>query len=387
MILPPATLGVLGGGQLGRYFVIAAQQMGYRVAVFDPDKHSVAGRIADTHLVADYNDEAALKRLASLCAAVTTEFESVPSATLAFLSDSIPVRPGAGALAISQDRSAEKSFLKAHSFPHVPYALIRCEDDILQADASLFPAILKVARFGYDGKGQMRVADRQAALHAFALFKQGKCVLEQQQNLDYEVSLVLTRTENGEMSYFPLAGNRHRDGILDYSIVPAPQATRAMATQAQEIAGDIAAGMAYVGTLSVEFFVVNGRLMVNEVAPRPHNSGHFTLDACASSQFEQQVRALCGLPLGDVSAHSNAVMVNLLGDLWYPDGSKHAREPDWQKLLAVPNLKLHLYGKHHARPGRKMGHFTVLGDDPDKVRDTALACRAAIGAGECGQPN
>lgn len=380
MILPPATLGVLGGGQLGRYFVIAAQQMGYRVVVFDPDKHSVAGRIADTHLVADYHDEAALTRFASLCAAVTTEFESVPSSTLAFISDSIPVRPGAGALAISQDRSAEKSFLKAHGFPHVPYALIRTEADIHQADATLFPAILKVARFGYDGKGQLRVADRQAALDAFRQLQQEKCVLEQQMRLDVEVSQVLTRTEQGEITGF-LAENQHRNGILDCSVVPARHASSALAAQAKEIAGCIAEGMGYVGTLCVEFFVVNGRLLVNEVAPRPHNSGHYTLDACVTSQFAQQVRALCGLPLGDVRVHCAAVMVNLLGDLWFAHGGDQPREPDWQKLLGIPNLQLHLYGKQHARPGRKMGHFTVLGEDPDKVRDIALTCRAAIGFG------
>jgi 5-(carboxyamino)imidazole ribonucleotide synthase len=381
MILPPATLGVLGGGQLGRYFVIAAQQMGYRVVVLDPDENSVAGRIADTHLVAAYDDEAALTRFAGLCAAVTTEFESVPADSLAFLSDSIPVRPGAGALTISQERGAEKSFLTAHGFPHVPYALIRSEDDIQQADLTLFPAILKVVRFGYDGKGQVRVADRQAALQAFGQLKREKCVLERQMPLDAEVSLVLTRSEQGEVAYFPLAENRHRDGILDYSRVPARQVSSAQAAQAREIAGGIAVGMDYVGTLSVEFFVAAGRLLVNEVAPRPHNSGHFTLDACLSSQFEQQVRALCGLPLGDVTAHCAAVMVNLLGDLWFAGGSKQAREPDWQTLLLVPNLKLHLYGKQDARPGRKMGHFTVLGDDPEKVYDIALACRAAIGAG------
>jgi len=378
MILPPATLGMLGGGQLGRFFVMAAHELGYRVVVLDPDPNSPAGRIADEHLCADYADAEALDRLAQGCAAVTTEFENVPADALAYLSKFVPVRPDADSVRTCQNRSAEKAFLKRHGFPHAPYADIRSEDDIRSANAGLFPGILKVARFGYDGKGQARVADRDEALAAFRQFKGEPCVLEQLQTLDYEVSVVLARTHDGRVKCFPTAENSHRRGILDVSIVPA-RASGCLRGNAEEIAEGIAQKMEYVGTLAVEFFVVRGQLQVNEMAPRPHNSGHYTIDACVTSQYEQQVRALCGLPLGDARAHSPAVMVNLLGDLWYLDDDKHAHEPDWAKLHAVPNLKLHLYGKHHARHGRKMGHFTVVGEDPQKTLDVALAARAAVG--------
>ncbi|MCM2308175.1 MAG: 5-(carboxyamino)imidazole ribonucleotide synthase [Sulfuritalea sp.] len=369
---------MLGGGQLGRFFVIAAHELGYRAVVLDPDAQSPAGRIADQHLVAEYDDEDALNQMAESCAAVTTEFENVPSGSLAYLSKFLPVRPSAAAVGISQNRSAEKGFLKQHGFPHAPYADIRSEADIVLANAGLFPGILKVARFGYDGKGQVRVADRDEALLAFRQLKNEPCVLEQRLALDYEVSVVLARDEAGRVKCFPVAENSHRHGILDVSMVPA-RTTGCMAGDAQEIAEGIAQEMGYVGTLAVEFFVVRGQLLVNEMAPRPHNSGHYTIDACVSNQFEQQVRALAGLPLGEARAHSAAVMVNLLGDLWYRRDPQHSHEPDWAQLLAVPNLKLHLYGKHHARPGRKMGHFTVIGNDARQVQELALAARRLIG--------
>lgn len=378
MILPPATLGLLGGGQLGCYFILAAHEMGYRVMVIDPDRNSPAGRIADEHLVAAYDDLNALGHMAGSCAAVTTEFENVPANTLAHLAKFVPVRPGAEAVAICQNRSAEKGFLKQHGFPHAPYADIFAEDDIRCVDAGLFPGILKAARFGYDGKGQARVRDRDEALLAYRQFKDEPCILERMLPLDTEISVVLARNESGQTTCFPVSENRHSHGILDVSIAPAG-ASACLMSDAEELAKDIARKMAYIGTLGVEFFVVDGRLHVNEMAPRPHNSGHYTLDACITNQFEQQVRALCSLPQGNAKAHSAAVMVNLLGDLWYPDGSRQAREPDWHRLLSVPRLKLHLYGKQEARPGRKMGHFTVLGDDPEQVRETAMAARAAIG--------
>lgn len=383
MILPPATLGMLGGGQLGRYFVIAAQQLGYRVTVLDPDVNSTAGRIADLHIAAAYDDRDALSRMAESCAAITTEFESVPAETLAYLATFVPVQPSAAALAICQERSAEKGFLKKHGFPHAPYADIRSGNDILNVSVDLFPGILKVARFGYDGKGQVRVNDKEETLAAFRQFKNEPCVLEKQMALDYELSVVLTRGASGEIKCFPVAENHHRQGILDHSIVSAQGAASELSIKVTAIAEKIAASMAYVGTLSVEFFVVAGQLYVNELAPRPHNSGHYTLDACLTSQFEQQVRALCGLPLGEVTAHSAAVMVNLLGDIWFANNPEHAHEPDWEKLLAYPSLKLHLYGKHDARPGRKMGHFTVLGDTLEKPYATAMAARAAIGISDC----
>ncbi|WP_131111837.1 5-(carboxyamino)imidazole ribonucleotide synthase [Sulfuricystis thermophila] len=380
-ILPPATLGMLGGGQLGRFFVIAAHEMGYRVVVLDPDPASPAGKIADLHIAAAYDDADALERLAGQCAAVTTEFENVPADTLAYLAKFVTVRPSAEAVAICQNRSAEKAFLKRHGFPHAPYADITSEDDLRNANAGLFPGILKVSRFGYDGKGQARVDSREEAIAAWASFRREPCVLEQQLKLDYEVSVVLARDEAGRVKCFPTVENRHRKGILDVSIAPA-RTSGCLAGNAEEIAEGIAQKMDYVGTLGVEFFVVHGQLYVNEMAPRPHNSGHYTLDACVTNQFEQQLRALCGLPLADPRQHSAAVMVNLLGDIWYREDPHHAKEPDWSQLLAIPNLKLHLYGKHHPRPGRKMGHFTVIGNDAAVVQKSALAARHAMGIGD-----
>ncbi len=376
MILPPATLGMLGGGQLGRFFVAAAHEMGYQVWVLDPDTNSPAGKIADHHLQAAYTDFAALDTLAEGCAAITTEFENVPAQTLEYLAKFVPVRPSAAAVAVCQNRIHEKTFLQVNGLPHGPFAAIAGEDDLREIGAHLFPGILKVARFGYDGKGQAVVNSREEALVAFANFKGEHCVLEQKLALDYEVSVVLARDENGRVQCFPTGENSHMRGILDVSIVPA-RASGCVRNDAEEIAARIAEKLDYIGTMGVEFFVSRGQLYVNEMAPRPHNSGHYTLDACVTDQFEQQVRALCGLPLGESRAHSAAVMVNLLGDLWY-EGDRY-REPDWAKLTAIPNLKLHLYGKHHARPGRKMGHFTVVGDDPIQVQAAAMAARAAIG--------
>ncbi len=376
MILPPATLGMLGGGQLGRFFVTAAHEMGYRVWVLDPDKNSPAGQIAERHFCVDYNDYAALDEFANGCAAITTEFENVPADTLDYLAKFVPVRPSAAAVSVCQNRIVEKSFLRDNGFPHGPFIAVNNENDLKTAPNDLFPAILKVARFGYDGKGQATVNNREEALVAFGRFKGEHCVLEQRLPLDYEVSVVLARDEHGKVRCFPTGENQHTNGILDVSIVPA-RTTGCVKSDAEEVAACIAEKLGYVGTMGVEFFVSRGRLIVNEMAPRPHNSGHYTLDACVTNQFEQQVRALCGLPLGEPRAHSAAVMVNLLGDLWY-DG-EHYREPDWSKLYAFHSLKLHLYGKHHARPGRKMGHFTVIGEDPATVQEAALAARAAIG--------
>lgn len=384
MILPPATLGMLGGGQLGRFFVSAAHEMGYKVWVLDPDSHSPAGLVADRHLIAAYDDYVALDTLGAECAAVTTEFENVPADTLDYLSKFIPVHPAASAVAVCQNRIAEKTFLAEHGLPHGPFAVIRGEDDIRAADAGLFPAVLKVARFGYDGKGQARVADREQALAAFQHFKAEPCVLEKMLTLDFEVSVVLARDEAGTVRAFPASENRHRNGILDVTIAPAlalASLSADMQGSAERIAERIADKLGYVGTLGVEFFVCGGELFVNEMAPRPHNSGHHTIDACDVSQYEQQVRALCGLALATPRQHSAAVMVNVLGELWYEDGKGHGtyREPDWSVLHAVPGLRLHLYAKHHARAGRKMGHFVVIGDDPAQVLERALQARAAIG--------
>lgn len=384
VILPPATLGVLGGGQLGRYFVRAAHELGYRVIVLDPDPGSPAGLIADHHLVAGYQDADALRELAARCAAITTEFENVPAATLRWLADQQrPVRPSAAAVAVCQDRLEEKRFLTRNGLPLGPYAEIHHEQDIDNAPATLFPAILKTARLGYDGKGQARVTTPEAAREAFRRMGGVACVMEKQLVLQSEVSVVLAREANGHMVSFPPTQNHHTHGILDYSMVPAPDISPALANEAQRLAQEVARHLDYVGTLSVEFFVVDNSLRVNEMAPRPHNSGHYTIDACNTNQFEQQVRALCGLPLGDSKAHSAAVMVNLLGDLWhYTDSNGQALEtplpPDWSVLLSIPNLKMHFYGKEQPRPGRKMGHFTVQGDVAADVVATAMAARAAL---------
>lgn len=377
-ILPPATLGMLGGGQLGRFFVHAAHEMGYQVWVLDPDPNSPAGRVADRHLTADYEDFAALDQMAEVCAAVTTEFENVPAATLEYLAKFIPVRPGAAAVAVCQNRIAEKTFLADNSLPHGPFIAVRSGDDLAGASAEMFPAILKVARFGYDGKGQATVHDVAEAANAWQGFGAEACVLEKRLSLDCEVSVVLAREECGAVSIFPVAENQHRRGILDVSITPA-RVSGELADRARQVAEHVATRLDYVGTLAVEFFVSGGQLYVNEMAPRPHNSGHATIDANIADQYMQQVRALCALPLADARAHSAAVMVNLLGDLWYRDGDERAHEPDWAALHAVPNLRLHLYGKHHARPGRKMGHFTVVGTDLDEVVEVAMTARRAIG--------
>lgn len=369
----PATLGMLGGGQLGRYFVAAAHELGYRVWVLDPDPASPAGRIADRHLAVDYEDEAALADFAAGCAAVSTEFENVPASTLDALALHTIVRPRAGAVAVCQDRIVEKTFLRDHGLPIGPVAFVRTAADLDGVDDDLFPAILKRARFGYDGKGQATVATRAEALAAFEAFGAVDCVLEHRLPLDVEVSVVLARSVDGGVEVFATAENQHRNGILDVTITPA-RVDPALDADARALAVRIAEALDYVGTLAVEMFVSGGTLVVNELAPRPHNSGHVTLDSTVTSQFEQQVRALCGLPLGSPWAHSAAVMVNVLGDVW-PDGG----EPPWALLARDPDLKLHLYGKTEARPGRKMGHLTVLGTDVEAALAKAQAARSALG--------
>jgi 5-(carboxyamino)imidazole ribonucleotide synthase len=373
MIFPPSTLGMLGGGQLARFFVIAAHEMGYKVVVLDPDKKSPAGLLADKHLCAAFDDAEALNEIADTCAAVTTEFENVPASTLEALACRVPMHPAASAVAICQHRMREKDFLRDHGFPHVPYVEINSEKDIPATDSRLYPGILKVARFGYDGKGQVRVATAEEVLAAFTAFKSEPCILERRLTLDYEVSVVLARDLFGNIAAFPTVENTHRDGILDVSIAPA-RCSVEIHQQAHTLACRVAEKLGYVGTLGVEFFVCDGSLYVNEMAPRPHNSGHFTIDACVTNQFEQQVRALCGLPLGDPRLHSKAVMVNLLGDVW-PEG----KEPEWRVLFSKAGLKLHLYGKHEARPRRKMGHFTVVGNKADEVLKSAMDARLQIG--------
>ena len=377
MINAPATLAMLGGGQLGRFFVNAAHELGYRVIVVDPQEGCPAGLIADEYIVADYDDAEALEYIAKNCAAATTEFENVPAKTLEVLSKYIPVHPSASAVAVAQDRIIEKTFLRDNGFTTAPFFVIENESDFNEVTDDYFPAILKISRFGYDGKGQERVSSIEEAKQAFQDFG-APCVIEKMLSLDLEVSVVMARNENGDSECFTLAENQHSDGILDISIVPA-RTTQDLLDKAKQVANELAEKLEYVGVLAVEFFISNDKLLVNEIAPRPHNSGHFTIDACVTSQYEQQVRALCGLRLGAPQSHNASVMVNLLGDLWFQKGSEKSIEPAWNVLTTIPNLKLHLYGKTSARPGRKMGHFVVVDRQMDSALDVALDARKKIG--------
>ena len=376
VILPPAMLGMLGGGQLGRFFVIAAHEMGYKVTVLDPDSNSPAGKIADVHICAAFDDQAALLKLASSCAAITTEFENVPADSLSLLAKIKPVRPSAYSVAIAQHRVSEKNFLKQAGLPVAPFVVINQAEDLPADGEAIYPAILKVARFGYDGKGQARVSNRQEALTAFNAFEHEECVLEKMLKLDYEVSVVLARDAQGNVASFPTSENSHLNGILDVSIAPA-RGSDAISHQAQKLASMVAEKLDYTGVLGVEFFVCDGELLVNEMAPRPHNSGHYTIDACITNQFEQQVRVLTGLPLGSAKQHSSAVMVNLLGDIW-PSADE---APAWLAALAQSQLKMHLYGKQAARAGRKMGHYTVLSANRDEAIKLAMQVRAELNIG------
>jgi 5-(carboxyamino)imidazole ribonucleotide synthase len=360
-ILPPAWLGVMGGGQLGRMFCHAAQSMGYKVCVLDPDPNSPTGAAADKHLLADYLDEKALAEMAMLCAAVTTEFENVPAKALEFLAHRCKVSPGARPVSIAQDRVLEKQFAQSAGARVAPFSAINSDTDIAKTSDDLYPGILKSARMGYDGKGQVRVANKDEARVAFIGLKRVPCVLEKQLQLLREVSVVLGRSADGAIVCLPIAENEHRNGILARTIVPARLDER-LAAEVTQAAGKIAQTLDYVGVLCVEFFIVNGpdglTWVVNEMAPRPHNSGHFSINGCVTSQFELQVRAMAGLPMpsGSANAMSASVMLNVLGDIWPSSG-----EPAWDTVLINPYVKLHLYGKAEARPGRKMGHITLVG--------------------------
>ena len=380
--LPPgATLGVMGGGQLGRMFVHAAQAMGYRTAVLEPDASSPAGLVAHRHVATAYTDAAGLAELAAGCDAVTTEFENVPAASLRALAGRLPVAPAASAVEICQDRAAEKRHFQAAGVPCAPFATIESEADLAAPGvAALLPGILKTARLGYDGKGQATVATPAELAAAWESLGRAPCVLEQRLPLALELSVIVARGRDGAIVNLPVQQNLHRDGILAVTQVPAPDVSPELAAQAVECAGRLAAEMGYVGVLCVEFFVLaDGRLVANEMAPRPHNSGHYSIDACDLSQFGLQVRALAGLPLVPPRLHSAAVMLNLLGDLWFDGSDSEPREPDWAAVLALPGVHLHLYGKTDARRGRKMGHLTVTAGDAEGARRTALAACAALG--------
>lgn len=373
MILPDSTLGVLGGGQLGRMFTLAAHSMGYRVVVLDPDPHSPAGLIAGQHIKADYRDRAALQMLGDECAAITTEFENIPAESLEFLEQYAPVRPGADAVCIAQNRIDEKNYIRQLDLSTAPFAAIYEAADIEEAVAGLQPPLLlKTASMGYDGKGQHQVSNADEARAAFLQMGSAPCVLEEMVELEREISVILVRNIDGLTAVYPAGENSHVNGILDTTIVPSAAASDITAA-AVDMAQQLASAMNYCGVLAVEFFCTRqGELLVNEIAPRPHNSGHYTVDACATSQFEQQVRMMCGLQPGDTRLLSAVVMTNLTGDIWR-DG-----QPAWQHVLDEPGAHLHLYGKREARPGRKMGHINCLADDTDSALQVTARIRAAL---------
>jgi 5-(carboxyamino)imidazole ribonucleotide synthase len=368
-ILPGSTLGILGGGQLGRMFVTAARTMGYEVMVLDPDPHSPAGSMATEHVQAEYTDRRALERMAQHCAVITTEFENVPADALDYLSRKLPVHPSAQALAVTQNRISEKRFIQSLGLATSPFVAIETEADLAQVDQVVYPAILKTATLGYDGKGQIVCANAESVAGAFKTLNM-PCVLEQRINLKMEISVVLARSETGECFCFPVAQNEHVNGILDVTMAPA-DIDESLQKKAQQAAQTIARGLNYCGVLAVEFFISNtGQLLVNEVAPRPHNSGHFTLDACYCSQFEQQVRMVCGLAAGNGELHTPVAMLNVLGNVWPPQGV-----PNWNEVIEIDRAKLHLYGKKSARIGRKMGHINFLADSVENAVENLTRAR------------
>ncbi|MDR2332119.1 MAG: 5-(carboxyamino)imidazole ribonucleotide synthase [Burkholderiaceae bacterium] len=379
VILPGATLGVLGGGQLGRMFAQTAQAMGYFTAVLDKDETSPAGLVSHHHIRTGYEDPQGLAELASLCVAVTTEFENVPAGSLDTLAQSVPVSPAGSAVAIAQNRAAEKAHFVKCGVPCAPYAVIETPEQLAAVNDALLPGILKTARMGYDGKGQVRVKTREELNTAWEQLGRVACVLEKMLPLALECSVIVARGRDGTIVNLPVQRNLHRDGILAVTEVyegslPATQVEKAIAA-----ARSVAIGLDYVGVLCVEFFVLNdGMLVVNEIAPRPHNSGHYSQNACDVSQFELQVRCMANLPLTQPRQHSPSIMLNLLGDLWFKD-SADARTPAWDQVLALPGCTLHLYGKHDAKRARKMGHLNITGATPESVRATALKAAAILG--------
>lgn len=377
-VLPGSYLGILGGGQLGRMFTHAAQAMGFKVCVLDPDPNSPTGQVADQHIQANYDDLVALKKMAAICQSVSTEFENVPAKTLDDLEAlGVYVAPTSSGVSIAQNRVAEKEFLKTWQkeagIGPAPYCVIESVSDLNKVPESLFPGILKTARMGYDGKGQVTVHHPHELSQAWNGFGQVVCVLEKRMNLAFEVSALVARGHDDEVLAYPVAQNVHKNGILHTTTVPAPSLS---ATQEEKIIGaakEIIRRLNYVGVLCVEFFVLDGgEIVANEIAPRPHNSGHYTQNACITSQFEQQVRAMARLPLGSTELVKPSIMLNLLGDEWFVNGQ--VSEPAWQEVLKLTPAKLHLYGKSEPRKGRKMGHINFVGQS-DEVQ---MACKKSI---------
>ena len=392
-LLPGSTLGVLGGGQLGRMWAHTAQRMGYHTAVLDPDAQSPAGLVSHHHIHTGYLDTAGLQQLASVCQAVTTEFENVPADALAQLATTLPVSPAASAVAVAQDRAREKAHFVTCGVPVAPHAVIDTAEQLAAVADHLLPGILKTSRMGYDGKGQLRVNTRDELNAGWAKLGSVPCVLEKMLPLASECSVIVARGLDGAMVNLPVQRNLHRDGILAVTEVFAGNVPEALAQQAITAAKAVAQELNYVGVLCVEFFVladggdVASRLVVNEIAPRPHNSGHYSQDACDVSQFELQVRTMADLPLTQPRLHSPAVMLNLLGDLWFKEYAEKLgsetnslqTEPAWQQVLALPGAHLHLYGKREARVGRKMGHLNITAATPEAALTVALQAAAILG--------
>ena len=388
-LLPGTTLGVLGGGQLGRMWSHAAQAMGFRTAVLDPDPHSPAGLISHVHVCADYLDPMGLANMAAQCQAITTEFENVPAEALRQLGLTLPCAPSAQPVAVAQDRALEKAHFVNCGVPVAPHAVLQSLDDVNQVNVALLPGILKTTRMGYDGKGQVRVATLAELAAAWQQLQSNGstvCILEKRLPLTAECSVVLARGFDGYMVHLPLQVNLHRDGILAVTEVFEQALPVATEQQALQAAYEVARGLNYVGVLCVEFFVLHdgpdrdalGPLVVNEIAPRPHNSGHHSIDSCDVSQFDLQVRCMAGLPLVAPRLHSASVMLNLLGDLWFASGAQ-AIDPPWSQVLALQGVHLHLYGKTEARMGRKMGHLTVTAATPATAKALALKAAALLG--------
>lgn len=372
-ILPGATVGILGSGQLGRMLALAARRMGYRIHTFSPERTTPTGQVADREITAAYDDLDAVRAFAAQVDVVTLEFENIPTATIETIAMHVPVRPGGTALHTTQHRIREKTFLHDAGFPVTPFRSVTTRDD-LRAGLTAFgyPAILKTADFGYDGKGQAKIAAPNEADAAFAAIGERTAILEAFVDFEREVSVVAARGLDGAFAHFGVVENTHTHHILDTTASPAavpPQTAR----DAVAITRGVLDALGIVGVACVEFFLTHGgALLVNEIAPRPHNSGHFTIDACATSQFEQQLRAVCDLPLGATEQLRPAAMANLLGDLW------EQGEPDWMAACAYPHVKLHLYGKATPRPGRKMGHLTALAGSTDDAVRTVRAARDAL---------
>lgn len=370
-ILPGSTIGILGSGQLGKMMTVVAKRMGYRVHVLSPDRDSPTGQVADLELQADYSDLAAVEEFAKRVDVVTLEFENIPASALEAAGLHAPVHPGINTLWTTQNRGREKSFLCENNIPTCDFQIVHSLSELNAACESIFPGVLKTTEQGYDGKGQRFILSQADIASAWEALNCEEAILEKLIDFDFEFSVVAARSSTGEVTAFPTSRNEHHNHILDVSVSPSG-VNEKLEKEATDIACQIMSQLGSVGVLCVEFFHCNDRILVNEIAPRPHNSGHLTIEANITCQFEQHLRAVCGLPLGSTARIKPAAMANLLGDAWQ-DG-----EPNWNQALATPNVKLHLYGKADPTPGRKMGHLTAIADSPDQAVELVTSGRQAL---------